>query len=67
MMVVISANRHAHQMNQVKHTMTVGEMIDTLSQFDKEAKVVIGNDSTDYGWYTYGGISEEDFYEMKGE
>lgn len=43
--------------------MTVGEMIDVLSQYDEDTPVYLSFDNG----YTYGGITEERFEEDYGE
>jgi hypothetical protein len=47
--------------------MTVGELIDALSEYDAETPVYIGNDRKSYGWYTYGGITMQDIEETEDE
>lgn len=57
--VVIDAGRDGYGISQVEDsTMTVGELIDILSRYDENTKIVIGNDWQHYGYYTYGYISE---------
>ena len=56
--LIIEGNRSGYGIDQVKnYTMTVGELIEKLSQFDNDVKIVIGNDMTRYGFYTYGEIN----------
>ena len=43
--------------------MTVGELIDALSDFDPETPIMVGNDRRSYGWYTYGSITMRDIEE----
>ena len=50
----LNAQREGYGIDQVRHTMTVGELIDYLAQFDEEARVYFKHD----GGYTYGGITE---------
>ena len=57
--VYISANREGYGIDQVRHTMTVGELIAYLEQFDEDAQVYLRHD----GGYTYGGITWTDFEE----
>ena len=66
MAVIINANREGYGIDQISRTMTVGDLIELLSQYDEETPVYIGNDQKDYGWYTYGSINEWDVCE-KGE
>ena len=52
--VYINANREGYGIDQVRHTMTVGELMAYLEQFDEDAQVYLKHD----GGYTYGGITE---------
>lgn len=61
--IIINAERTGYSTKQIRHTMTVGELIEMLSDFDEETLIYIGNDRTDYGWYTYGGIRDFDIVE----
>ena len=65
MAVIINARREGYGTDQIRRTMTVGELISVLEQFDEETPVYIGNDRKDYGWYTYGGINEWDVSETE--
>lgn len=67
MAVIINANREGYGTDQVRHTMTVSDLIFVLSQYDPDAPVYVGNDRRDYGWYTYGGITEYDIEENEEE
>ena len=67
MAVIINANREGYGIDQIRRTMTVRELMEILSQFDEDTPVFIGNDRTDYGWYTYGGIREDDIEEKEEE
>lgn len=49
----IAAQREGYSIDQIRHTMTVRELIDYLEQFDEEAQVYLKHD----GGYTYGGIT----------
>lgn len=60
MTVIINANREGYGTDQITNTMTAGELIDALSDFDPETPVMIGNDRQSYGWYTYGSITMRD-------
>lgn len=55
--IKIEAKREGYSINQVRNTMTVGELIVYLEQFDEDDKVYLSHDNG----YTYGGISESDF------
>ena len=65
--IVINAKREGYGIDQVGKTMTVGDLIDWLQQYDEDTPVFIWNDSRDYGWYTYGSIKEYDICEVEGE
>ena len=65
MAVIINANREGYGTDQISRTLTVGDLIEILGQFDEDAPVYIGNDRKDYGWYTYGGIREYDIEEKE--
>ena len=67
MAIIINANREGYGIDQIRNTMTVGELIDALSDFDEDTPVYIGNDRQSYGWYTYGGITMQDIEETDGE
>lgn len=55
--VIIEAKREGYGTDQVYRTMTVGELIAYLEQFNEDAKVYLSHDNG----YTYGGITEECF------
>ena len=59
----IDAQREGYGLDQVRHTMTVGDLIDYLSQFDEEAQVYLRHD----GGYTYGGVTMHSFEEDSPE
>ena len=59
MKLYINANRTGYSPCQIRHTMTVGELIAALEQFDEDAPVFLKHD----GGYTYGGISWGDLEE----
>ena len=62
MKLIINANREGYGTDQIRTTMTVGDLIEMLEEYDSEMPVYIGNDQRDYGWYTYGGITTSDIY-----
>lgn len=51
--VVISAEREGYSFEQIRSTMTAGELIEYLEQFDEDAQVYLSHDNG----YTYGGIT----------
>ena len=50
----IKKKREGYAPDQCGSTMTVGELIDYLSQFDEDAKIYYSNDNG----YTYGSIKD---------
>lgn len=65
--VIINAKREGYGTDQIRKTMTVGELIEALEQYDADTPVYIGNDQKDYGWYTYGGLQTWDIEEREEE
>ena len=59
MKLFIEGRREAYGTDQIRRTMTVGEIIDWLGQYSDDTKVYLNND----GGYTYGSITEESFEE----
>ena len=57
--VFIEGRRDGYSPEQCYDTMTVGELIEYLSQYNKNAKVYLKNDRG----YTYGSIDECSFEE----
>ena len=55
--VIIEANREGYSTDQIGRTMTVGDLIAYLEQFNENAKVYLSHDNG----YTYGGITESCF------
>ena len=58
-----STFREGYGTDQISRTMTVGELIDFLSQYDEDTPVYLSFDNG----YTYGGITEGGFEEDYGE
>ena len=52
--VLIDAQREGYSTDQILRTMTVGELIAYLEQFDDDSPVCLSHDNG----YTYGGITE---------
>lgn len=61
--LTIDGRREGYAPSQISSTMTVGELIDYLSQFDEELPVMINNDNG----YTYGSIDYDSFREEDDE
>ena len=61
----IDAQREGYAIDQVRQTMTVGELIDYLEQFSEDTQVFLRHD----GGYTYGGINPFSFSDetLEGE
>ena len=53
--IKINAIREHYGIEDVDSTMTVGELIECLKQYDEDAKMVLSFDNG----YTYGGIRED--------
>lgn len=64
MKIIINAKRTGYGTDQIARTLTVGDLIEALSQYEEDTPVYIGNDPTSYGWYTYGGIDWSDVCEQ---
>lgn len=61
--LTIEATREAYSLKGLDPTMTVGEMIEYLQQFDEETPIVISNDCG----YTYGALNIYSFKELELE
>ena len=59
MKLFIEGRRDGYSPEQCSETLTVGEMIEILSQYDEDMKIYLRND----GGYTYGSIDEYSFSE----
>ena len=59
MVLYIEGRRNGYGIDQCGKTMTVGEMIAYLEQYDEDTKLYLKND----GGYTYGSITERSFEE----
>lgn len=60
MAIIINAKREGYGTDQIRRTLTAGELIEILQNYEEDTPVYIGNDRKDYGWYTYGGLGEWD-------
>lgn len=63
MQLIINAERTGYEPGQIRSTMTVGELIEALSEYDEDTPVYTAQD----GGYTYGGLSYDSFEEYEGE
>lgn len=63
MPIIIETTREGYGIDQIKRTMTVGELIDFLSGYDESQPIYL---SFDRG-YTYGGITEYCIHEKEDE
>lgn len=64
--LLIQTFREGYGIDQIRKTMTVGELIDFLGNYDEDTPVYLSFDNG----YTYGGITEscfEDDYEEDNE
>lgn len=59
--IFIEGNRNGYSIDQCGYTMTVGELIAYLEDFDEDRPVFIRNDND----YTYGHIRAESIYEAE--
>lgn len=57
--VFIDGRREGYEPEQCQPTMTVGELINWLEQYDEDAEVYLCNDNG----YTYGSITRSSFTE----
>lgn len=61
--ITIEGRREGYAPDQIERTMTVGELIDYLSQFDEDSLVMLNNDNG----YTYGSIQYDSFGEIEND
>lgn len=61
--IYIDGKRNGYGPEQCGRTLTVGEMINFLAQFDEDAPIFLRNDNG----YTYGNIDEYSFEEAECE
>lgn len=61
--LIYSTFREGYGTDQVRKTMTVGELIAFLEDYDENTPIYLGFDNS----YTYGGITEGRFEEDYGE
>lgn len=60
--LILNTKRQGYGTDQCGTTLTVGELIELLQDYDEDMKVYFGNDYRGSYWYTYGSITEDDFY-----
>ena len=65
MKLFIEARREGYAVDQIRRTMTVGDLISMLEQYEEDTPVYLGHDPQSYGFYTYGGITEDCFSEKE--
>jgi hypothetical protein len=53
--VLLETNRSGYATDQIENTLTVGEVIEMLKDFDEDTPVYFSNDNG----YTYGGLDWE--------
>lgn len=61
--LIYNTFREGYGLGQIHRTMTVGELISFLSDYDEDTPVYLSFDNG----YTYGGITEGQFEEDYGE
>lgn len=57
--LLFQTRREGYGIDQIRRTMTAGELINFLAQYDEDTPVYLSFDNG----YTYGGITEECFEE----
>lgn len=65
--LIIEAMREGYGTDQIRETMTVGELIEFLQDYDEDLPVYLGHDRQGYGFYTYGGITTRRIEEIEGD
>lgn len=61
--LILAAEREAYSIDQIRNTMTVGELMAFLEQFDEDTPIYLSHDRG----YTYGAITESRFEEDEEE
>lgn len=61
--LIYSTFRAGYSVEQIHRTMTAGELIDFLSDYDNDTPIYLSFDNG----YTYGGITEGQFEEIDDE
>ena len=57
--LIYSTSREGYGIDQINRTMTAGELINFLAQYDEDTPIYLSFDNG----YTYGGITEENYGE----
>lgn len=57
--ITIEANREGYSFDQIRRTITVGELRQLLEDYDDDTEIMISNDNG----YTYGGIYSSEIIE----
>ena len=60
--LILNTKREGYGTDQCGTTLTVGELIELLQDYDEDMKIYFGNDYRGSYWYTYGSITEDDFH-----
>lgn len=60
--LILNTKREGYETDQCGTTLTVGELIELLQDYDEDMKIYFGNDYRGSYWYTYGSITEDDIY-----
>ena len=63
MMIIIDTMREGYAPDQIHRTMTVGELIRFLEDYDEDTPIYTGHDNR----YTYGGITTDRICEVENE
>ena len=61
--LILSTTREGYGTDQIRRTMTAGELVEFLSDYDEDMPVYLSFDNG----YTYGGIKEGNFEEIYDE
>lgn len=61
--LTIDGRREGYAIDQIENTMTVGELIECLQQYDEDTPIMLNNDNG----YTYGSITWSSFREEEDD
>lgn len=59
MNLIIEVRREGYSLSQISKTLTVGELIEILDQYEDHTQIFTSHDNG----YTFGGLREQDFSE----